>query len=96
MTISSSPWGELAPSLSAFYGPEPALQGVHVTGHLEGLLMRLSLAQSYVNTSDEDLEVTYTFPLGHGAQLLGLSVVSTPVEFSPLWPVQISPPCVVG
>jgi Ca-activated chloride channel homolog len=51
-----------------------ALQGVTVQGRLDGLLLRTTLQQCYRNTSGRLIETVYTFPLAHGATLLGLSV----------------------
>ena len=52
-----------------------ALQGVQVRARLEGLLLRTTLRQRYRNTSGRLIETVYTFPLAHGASLLGLSVM---------------------
>lgn len=51
-----------------------ALQGVQVQGRLDGLLLRTTIQQRYRNTSGRLVETVYTFPLAHGASLLGLSV----------------------
>lgn len=51
-----------------------ALQGVDVQTRLDGLLLRTTLRQRYRNTSGRLIETVYTFPLAHGASLLGLSV----------------------
>ncbi|PRD68620.1 hypothetical protein C6P61_10380 [Malikia spinosa] len=51
-----------------------ALQGVQVQGRLDGLLLRTTIQQRYRNTSGRLIETVYTFPLAHGASLLGLSV----------------------
>ena len=51
-----------------------ALQRVQVLGRLDGLLLRTTLQQCYRNTSGHLIETVYTFPLAHGATLLGLSV----------------------
>jgi Ca-activated chloride channel homolog len=50
------------------------LQGVQVHGRLDGLLLRTTIQQRYRNTSGRLIETVYTFPLAHGASLLGLSV----------------------
>lgn len=47
------------------------LQGVDVQARLDGLLLRTTLRQRYRNRTGETV---YTFPLAHGASLLGLSV----------------------
>ena len=51
-----------------------ALQGVDVQARLDGLLLRTTLRQRYRNTTGRLVETVYTFPLAHGASLLGLSV----------------------
>jgi Ca-activated chloride channel family protein len=51
-----------------------ALQGVQVHGRLDGLLLRTTIQQRYRNTSGRLVETVYTFPLAHGASLLGLAV----------------------
>jgi Ca-activated chloride channel homolog len=50
------------------------LQGVQVNGRLDGLLLRTTLQQRYRNRTGRLVETVYTFPLAHGASLLGLSV----------------------
>jgi Ca-activated chloride channel homolog len=50
------------------------LQGVQVHGRLDGLLLRTTLRQRYRNSTGRLVETVYTFPLAHGASLLGLSV----------------------
>jgi Ca-activated chloride channel family protein len=50
------------------------LQGVQVHGRLDGLLLRTTIQQRYRNTTGRLVETVYTFPLAHGASLLGLSV----------------------
>ncbi len=50
------------------------LQGVQVHGRLDGLLLRTTLQQRYRNRTGRLVETVYTFPLAHGASLLGLSV----------------------
>lgn len=60
--------------------PSPAgstgltLQGVDVQARLDGLLLRTTLQQCYRNRTGRLVETVYTFPLAHGASLLGLSV----------------------
>jgi Ca-activated chloride channel homolog len=51
----------------------PVLAGVHAEGRLDGPLFTLTLRQTYRNLSTRTLEVAYTFPLAHGAVLLGLA-----------------------
>lgn len=50
------------------------LQGVDVQARLDGLLLSTTLRQRYRNRSGRLVETVYTFPLAHGASLLGLSV----------------------
>lgn len=50
------------------------LQGIDVQARLDGLLLRTTLQQRYRNRSGRLVETVYTFPLAHGASLLGLSV----------------------
>ncbi|MDR0549460.1 MAG: VIT and VWA domain-containing protein [Deltaproteobacteria bacterium] len=51
-------------------GESIALKGVHLAGELKGLFFKLKVRQTYVNESQEDLEVQYTFPVAYGAELL--------------------------
>lgn len=53
--------------------PAPVLVGVQVEGRLDAVLFRLTLRQTYRNTSDRVLEVIYTFPLPFQAVLLGFA-----------------------
>ena len=50
------------------------LQGVDVQARLDGLLLRTTLRQRYRNSTGRLIETVYTFPLAHGASLMGLSV----------------------
>lgn len=50
------------------------LQGVDVQARLDGLLLRNTLRQRYRNSTGRLVETVYTFPLAHGASLMGLSV----------------------
>lgn len=50
------------------------LQGVHAEGRLDGLMLAMTLRQHYRNDSRHNIEAVYTFPLAHGATLLGLQV----------------------
>jgi len=52
----------------------PVLQHVTMSARLEGLLLDSTVRQSYRNTSNDTLEVVYTFPLPEGAVLLGFKV----------------------
>lgn len=52
----------------------PVLQHVTMSARLDGLLLDSTVRQSYRNTSNDTLEVVYTFPLPEGAVLLGFKV----------------------
>lgn len=60
--------------LSTRQGEPVALQSVHVEARIDGLLMHTRVRQSYRNDGARSLETVYTFPLAHGATLLGLDV----------------------
>ncbi|MDR2457694.1 MAG: hypothetical protein LBD41_04360, partial [Clostridiales Family XIII bacterium] len=47
-----------------FIRPEMILKSVTINGRLEGLLLKMTVTQSYQNSSPNNLEVIYTFPLG--------------------------------
>ena len=51
-----------------------ALQSVQAQGKLQGLMLRMKLRQVYRNTTDENMECVYTFPLAWGSVLLGMAV----------------------
>ena len=51
-----------------------ALQSVHAQGQLQGLVLRMKLRQVYRNTTRDNLECVYTFPLAWGSVLLGMAV----------------------
>ena len=51
-----------------------ALQSVQANGKLQGMMLRMKLRQVYRNTTDENLECVYTFPLAWGSVLLGMAV----------------------
>ena len=53
--------------------PAPVLTGVQAQGRLDGVLFELTLRQTYRNTSQQVLEVVYTFPLPAQAVLLGFA-----------------------
>jgi Ca-activated chloride channel family protein len=61
------------PTLTSAQGDNVVLRSVHAHGRLEGLLMSMTLRQVFRNDKDQNLEVTYTFPLAWGAVLLGLT-----------------------
>ncbi len=60
------------PTLTSCGTENPVLQSVNAQGTLDGLLLSMTLQQSFRNDSDETMEVVYTFPLAWGAVLLGL------------------------
>lgn len=60
------------PSLTSLGTEAPVLKSVSANGKLEGLLLSMTLRQSFCNDSDDNMEVVYTFPLAWGAVLLGL------------------------
>lgn len=60
--------------LSTRQGEPVALQSVYVEARIDGLLMHTRLHQSYRNDGARSLETVYSFPLAHGATLLGLDV----------------------
>jgi Ca-activated chloride channel family protein len=51
-----------------------ALQGVAVEARLQGLLSEVTVAQTYRNLEDTNIEATYTFPLPLDAVLLELTL----------------------
>ncbi|KAB2876391.1 MAG: VWA domain-containing protein [Burkholderiaceae bacterium] len=53
--------------------PAPVLTGVQAEGRLDAVLFELTVRQTYRNTSDQLLEVVYTFPLPPQAVLLGFA-----------------------
>lgn len=60
------------PTLTSLGKEEPILRSVSARGKLEGLLLSMTLQQSFRNDSVDNMEVVYTFPLAWGAVLLGL------------------------
>jgi Ca-activated chloride channel family protein len=55
-------------------GAPVMLQGVNVSGELNGLMFEASVEQRFCNPTDKNMEVVYTFPLPWGAVLLGIDV----------------------
>ncbi len=51
-----------------------ALQSVQAQGQLQGLMLRMKLRQVYRNSTSDNLECVYTFPLAWGSVLLGMAV----------------------
>jgi Ca-activated chloride channel homolog len=74
MSTTASVFGERAPELTCKSGTSPILERVSIQGRLQGLLMHMQVQQHYVNNSDDEVEVVYTFPVAFDAVLLGLSV----------------------
>lgn len=55
-------------------GEQIAFSGAKLTAHLAGLLAQTRLEQHYVNSTADNLEITYTFALPVDAVLLGFEV----------------------
>ena len=55
-------------------GQAVALQSVQAQGQLQGLMLRMKLRQVYRNSTSDNLECVYTFPLAWGSVLLGMAV----------------------
>ena len=60
-------------SLTSRQGPAPVFVGASAEGRLDGILLELTLRQTYRNSASEVLEVVYTFPLPARAVLLGFA-----------------------
>lgn len=60
------------PSLTSLGTEEPVLKSISAQGKLEGLLLSMTLRQSFRNDSAYNMEVVYTFPLAWGSVLLSL------------------------
>lgn len=56
-------------------GEPVMLKGVKVTGELRGLIFEARVEQRFINSTDRNVEVVYTFPLPWGAVLLGVEVL---------------------
>ncbi|CAN1528733.1 von Willebrand factor, type A [Burkholderiaceae bacterium] len=50
------------------------LQRVTVQAKLQGVLMETTIRQHYRNSGPDNIEVSYVFPLAHGAMLAGMAV----------------------
>ncbi len=70
MTTKSSSNSEL----KGLGGQRVALVSVRAIGELTGLALRMKVRQVYRNTTEDNLETVYTFPLAWGTTLLGLKV----------------------
>jgi hypothetical protein len=55
-------------------GDEMVLKGLKAHGRVVGRMLDMTLEQTYLNPEDRNVEVVYTFPLPHGAVLLGIEV----------------------
>lgn len=55
-------------------GDELVLKGLKAHGRVVGRMLDMTLEQTYLNPQDKNVEVVYTFPLPHGAVLLGIEV----------------------
>ena len=55
-------------------GMTVGLQRVTVHAKLQGVLMETTIRQHYRNSGPDNIEVSYVFPLAHGAMLAGMSV----------------------
>ncbi len=60
------------PTLTSLGTEDPVLKSISAHGKLEGLLLSMTLRQSFRNDSNDNMEVVYTFPLAWGSVLLGL------------------------
>lgn len=56
-------------------GEAVSLLGVKVTGDLRGLMFEACVEQRFVNPSQRNVELVYTFPLPWGAVLMGVDVL---------------------
>lgn len=61
-------------SLTTRAGATVMLKGVSVEGDLRGGLFEAQVEQQFCNSTDQSVEVVYTFPLPWGAILLGIKV----------------------
>jgi Ca-activated chloride channel homolog len=52
----------------------PVLEGVHIATTVNGFVMTSAISQTYRNDSDDEIEVTYTFPLSTDAVLTDLKI----------------------
>ena len=52
-----------------------SLESVKASGAVDGLMLTMTVSQSYRNRTARVLETVYTFPLAFGAVLLGVSAV---------------------
>ena len=55
-------------------GERLVLKGIKADGRVVGCMLEMTLEQTYVNPEKKNVEVVYTFPLPHGAVLLGIEV----------------------
>ena len=52
----------------------PVLEGVHIATTVNCFVMTSAISQTYRNDSDDEIEVTYTFPLSTDAVLTDLKI----------------------
>jgi Ca-activated chloride channel family protein len=64
---------EPAAVLAAASGRAVSLKGVDAAGRVAGMLLSMTVRQTYRNDTSDTLEIVYSFPLAWGAVLLGLS-----------------------
>ena len=60
--------------LETLEGESVMLKGVTLAGTLQGALFEATVEQRFQNPGDTHVEVVYTFPVPHGAVLLGVAV----------------------
>ena len=60
--------------LESVDGAEIILESVDVRAHLQGLVSRVTVTQTYRNLQNTNIEAVYTFPLPSDAVLLDLSL----------------------
>src|SRR5574343_1825506 len=59
-------------SLTNEYGDELIMTGWSLKGDLRGIAFEAVIEQSFVNSTGDHAEITYSFPMPWGAELLGL------------------------
>lgn len=55
-------------------GQRLVLKGIKADGRVVGRMLEMKLEQAYSNPENKNVEVVYTFPLPHGAVLMGIEV----------------------
>lgn len=61
--------------LTSHEGDAVLLEGMTLTGDVQGYVLHLTLTQHYRNDSEQTIEAVYTFPVAAGATLAGLEAV---------------------